>query len=174
MLIFQTLGAKELAVYVFATAIPDQYKGITKTIDSLLLPRFAKQKPSLIKESIWKKSIIYFVFLTFFAAIYYFAAPYIFTLLYPAYAESVFLSQIYVLGIVFVFGSIPFSAMKAEMNNKILYTYKFVFAVFQILSLIILMNFYGLLGAVVARILHRAFVCVYGYYLYFLSRNTAL
>lgn len=170
LLIFQTLGAKELATYVFATAIPDQYKGITKTIDTLLLPRFSKYKTQTVKNSLYKKSILYFILLCVCALVYIVVAPAVFAVLYPTYEDSILLSQIYVLGIIFGFGNIPFSAMKASMDNKMLYQYKFVFAVFQIVSLVVLLTLFGLLGAIIARVLHRGFVCVYGYYLYFKSK----
>lgn len=167
ILIFQTLGAKELASYAFATAIPDQYKGVTKIIDSLLLPRFSKYKYQTIRESIWTKTVIYFFFLSICAILYYYLAPFIFSILYPTYENSVLISQIYVLGIVFGFGSIPFTAMKASMDNRLLYKYKLVISLFQVVSLVILLNLYGLIGAVFARVAHRAFVCFYGYYLFF-------
>jgi O-antigen/teichoic acid export membrane protein len=169
ILVFQFLGAVELAVYAFATALPDQYKGITKTIDMLLLPRFSKYSSETIKKGVLRKSILYFMFLCFFATVYIFAAPYIFQLLYPTYTESIILSQIYVLGIIFGIGTIPFSAMKANMDNKALYNYKLGIAVFQVVSLLILLPLFGLIGAVCARIIQRAFVCGYGYYLYFNS-----
>lgn len=171
VLIFQILGAVELATYVFATAIPDQYKGITKAVDSLLLPRFSKYNFGLIKKTIWKKTILYLVFLLIGAIIYIVAAPFIFSILYPTYSDAVTLSQIYALSIIFGFGSIPFTAMKAKMDNGVLYEYKLILAIFQIVSLVSLLNLFGIIGAIFARIIYRAFVCAYGYYLFFNMNN---
>ena len=172
LLIFQNLGAKELAVYAFATAIPDQYKGITKTIDMLILPRFSRHKAETIHGKIIHKSLIYFLLLSICAALYYFIAPFIFAWLYPTYSETVWLSQLYALGIIFGFGSIPLNALKATMDSKILHKFRIVTAFFQVVTLIILVHVYGLLGAIITRILFRAFICFYGYYLYLRKRRT--
>lgn len=167
ILVFQFLGAKELAIYAFATALPDQYKGITKSIDSLLLPRFSQQSSHNVRNNLLRKTVLYFLFLLVCAVVYIWAAPFIFHTLYPSYDDSVFISQLYALGIIFGFGNIPFSAMKAEMDNKGLYKYKLIISIFQILSLAALLPLYGLVGAVAARLLHKVFVCFYGYFLYF-------
>ncbi|MCB9816286.1 oligosaccharide flippase family protein [Candidatus Nomurabacteria bacterium] len=167
ILVFQFLGAKELAIYAFATALPDQYKGITKTIDSLILPRFSNRKLNSIRSTILHKSLIYFSFLAVCALAYYLAAPLIFAVLYPSYSESVLLSQIYVLGIMTGIGSIPINALKAQLKNRLLYKFQVTSAIFQISSLLLLLPFYGMIGLVTARVVHRIFVCVISYALFF-------
>jgi O-antigen/teichoic acid export membrane protein len=165
IIVFQNMGAVELATYTFAIALPDQYKSITKSVESLLLPRFSQQSQKTVKQSILRKSIIYFLFLVACATLYTLIAPYIFAVLFPLYEESVFLSQIYVWGIIFGVGGIPLSALKSSMNNKSLYWFNLSTSIFQILSVVILFILLGLLGVILARILYRAFYCAMAYIL---------
>ena len=160
VIVFQNMGAVELATYTFATAMPDQYKSITKSVESLLLPRFSQQSQSSVRQNMLRKSIIYFFFLVLCAVFYTIIAPYLFAILFPLYEESVFLSQIYVWGIVFGVGGIPLSALKAKMDNKNLYWFNLSGSIFQVLSVVTLFYFLGLIGVVLARILYRAFVCI--------------
>lgn len=166
ILIFQNLGAAELAIYTFATALPDQYKGITKNIEAMLLPRFSQYTDRSLRAGLLNKSIIYFLFLLLCLIAYVFISPYIFKILYPQYEASVFLSQIYVIGIIFGISGIPLTALKTQMSNTKLYHFNILTSLVQVISLIALLPLFGLLGAVIARIIYRAFVCVYAYYLY--------
>ena len=167
ILIFQNLGATQLAIYTFATALPDQYKGITKNIEVMLLPRFSQQTDKSLRAGLVYKSVIYFLFLLLCLVAYVLISPYIFKVLYPQYEASIFLSQVYVIGIVFGISGIPLTALKAQMSNKKLYHFNILTSAVQIASLIILLPLYGLMGAAITRILYRAFLCVYAYYLYY-------
>ena len=167
VLIFQNLGATELAIYTFATALPDQYKGVTKNIEVMLLPRFSQQTDKSLRAGLVYKSVIYFFFLLLCLAVYAFLSPYIFKILYPQYEASVFLSQIYAVGIIFGIGGIPLTALKTQMSNRKLYRFNILTSAVQIISLIALLPLYGLIGAAIARIIYRAFVCIYAYYLYY-------
>ncbi len=167
ILIFQNLGAIELATYAFATALPDQYKGFTKTIETMVLPRFSKHSAKSVRARMWHKTVIYFICLLVLALTYILVAPYIFAVLYPAYAESVYLSQVYALAILFGIGSLPIAGMKAQLAKKRLYTFNIVTSIFQITLLLILLPLYGLIGAVVSRVLYRAFVAISAYMIYF-------
>jgi O-antigen/teichoic acid export membrane protein len=166
ILVFQNLGAVELAVYTFATALPDQYKGITKAVDTMLLPRFSKHSPESVKAKIIHKSLIYFLFLLFAVVVYILAAPYIFYFLFPQYMESLFLSQVYVISMLSGIGSIPIAGIKAQMSNSKLYRFNLLTSIFQILILLVLLPVLGLIGAILARVLYRFTLCGYAYWLY--------
>lgn len=166
IVVFQNMGAIELATYIFATALPDQYKNITKSIESLLLPRFSQQTKHEVKTNIARKSFMYFLFLMFLVVIYIVIAPLVFSVLFPIYIESIFLSQIYVLGLLFSIAGIPISALKSELNNKKLYIFNLSSSVFQILTITTLFMLYGLLGVILAKVVTRGYVCLTAYILY--------
>lgn len=167
ILIFQNLGAADLAMYAFATALPDQLKGLTTTIDALLLPRFAKHSEASIRKGILRKALLYFSLLALCVALYFFMAPHIFRLLYPSYAAAISLSQIYIFGLLSGIGSIPLAALKSRMQNRQLYQFNVFTSLFQISALVILLPTFGLLGAVFARIAYRTCVCGCAFYLYY-------
>jgi O-antigen/teichoic acid export membrane protein len=166
VIIFQNMGAVELATYTFATALPDQYKTITKSVESLLLPRFSQQSQKSVRQSMLRKSVIYFLFLVACATLYTLIAPYIFAVLFPLYEESVFLSQIYVWGIIFGIGGIPLSGLKSEMKNGALYYFSLITSLFWIACVLILTTLFGLTGAVISRVLYRMVVCISAYTIY--------
>jgi O-antigen/teichoic acid export membrane protein len=114
-----------------------------------------------------RKSVIYFLFLVACATLYTLIAPYIFAVLFPLYEESVFLSQIYVWGIIFGVGGIPFAGLKSELNNKKLYWFNLSTSIFQIFSIVLLFSLYGLLGVILSKIITRFYTCLSAYVLYF-------
>ncbi len=165
IIVFQNMGAVELATYTFATALPDQYKSITKSVESLLLPRFSQHSQASVQQNMLRKSIFYFFFLVVCATVYALIAPYLFAILFPLYQESIFLSQIYVWGIIFGVGGIPLSALRSNMDNNGLYWFNLSTSIFQVFAVITLFYFLGLLGVVISRVLYRAFVCVMSFIL---------
>ncbi len=169
ILIFQNLGAKDLAIYAFAVALPDQYKGATKTIETLLLPRFSTHSNKTIRSGVIRKTVIYFFILVLCAALYILIAPVIYTYVFPTYTESIFLTQIYAVGIIFGINTVPLTALKAQLKNRQLYKFKISTAIFQITSLVVLLFSFGLIGAIVARVLHKAFVCFLSFYIFYRS-----
>lgn len=167
ILIFQNLGAVELAVYAFAVAVPEQLKGITKTVEKLLLPRYAKHSLNNIKNKIYIKSVIYGIFMIFIISCYIFIAPIIYKTLFPAYTESVFLSQIYSMSMLFALASIPATTLQSKTKEKELYQLQLSTALVQITSLLFFISFYGLLGVVISKFVTRAWYTSFGYILVF-------
>jgi O-antigen/teichoic acid export membrane protein len=167
ILIFQNLGSLQLAMYAFATALPEQFKGINKAVEMLVIPRFSNHSKENIRSGILFKSFVYVVFLALAVIVYIAVAPFIFKILYPQYENAVLLSQIYALGILFGVGSLPYSALKTSQENKKLYIFNLVTSLFQVVSLFVLLPLYGLLGAILARVAYRGFVCALSFYLYY-------
>ncbi len=167
ILIFQNLGAIDLATYAFATALPDQFKSLTVAIETLLLPRFSTQSNASVKSGMFRKTVIYFVLLVVCVGSYMLVAPYIFQFLYPEYERATFLSQIYALGILTGIGGVPLTALRSQLSSRKLYQFNIFTSGIQVISLLILLPKLGLLGAVIARIIYRTSVCVSAFYLYY-------
>ncbi len=167
ILIFQNLGAVDLATYAFATALPDQFKSLTVAIETMLLPRFSAQSNTSVKSGMFRKTVIYFMLLVACVGSYILVAPYIFQFLYPNYESATLLSQIYALGILTGIGGIPLTALRSQLSSRKLYQFNAFTSGIQIVSLFVLLPKLGLLGAVLARITYRISVCVSAYYLYY-------
>src|SRR6185437_6875109 len=100
ILLFHFVGAAQLAVYNFATAIPDVAKGPVKNIDGMLQARFVARSGREIQSSMNNKLLWYFLFGVGITLVYVAAAPYIFALLFPTYTDAVWYSQLYMLWII--------------------------------------------------------------------------
>jgi O-antigen/teichoic acid export membrane protein len=95
--------------------------------------------------------------MTAIAAIYILFAPFAFHLFFPAYTEAIWYSQIYALALIPLGSIFPNTALQAHAANKELYILNIVSSVFQIGILFPAIAYYGLFGAVIARILSRVF-----------------
>lgn len=103
VLVFHYLGATPLAIYNFASAIPQTMQGFIKQLGFLATPKFAENTSNSNTEKT-KKTLLRKTFVLFLATIpivvfYWLAAPYIFKILFPDYMDSVFYSQIYTLSL---------------------------------------------------------------------------
>lgn len=157
LLVFHYLGAIELAVYSFAIALPDQIKSMSNNIATIAFPKFANRPFKEIQETLSRRLGGFTLLMAVFAGIYICIAPFAFHIFFPAYEEAVFYSQIYALALIPLASIFPMTALQAHAANKELYILNIVSSIFQIGILFPAIAYYGLLGAVVARILSRAF-----------------
>ncbi len=101
ILVFHYLGAAELALYTFATAIPLQFHSAANMFYSLALPKFSIKEKSELKRIVFRR-IIQAGFMGALASIVYIAiAPYAFALLFPLYLDAIPFTQLFALSIAF-------------------------------------------------------------------------
>ncbi|MBU0580170.1 MAG: oligosaccharide flippase family protein [Candidatus Margulisbacteria bacterium] len=154
-LVFHFLGAANLAIYSLAIAPAEQIKALFKNINSLAMPKFSEKSKEEIKKTITNKVIIFGAVIAAGTLFYIFLAPFFYKIFFPKYMISVFYSQIYAISLVAVTLYLPFSALQAQMATKELYFFNFWSSVIQIVLLIIFIMFWGILGAVVAKVTIR-------------------
>lgn len=162
ILVFHFLGAVELAVYAFATAIPDQIKGLFNSVATLALPKFVKRPLEEVKSTLVYRLLGLSVIAAVAAMIYAFIAPFVFHILFPAYSEAIFYSVLYAVTLIPVGAVVPLALLEAHAAKRELYIYNVAGPLFQIAILLILISTMGLLGAVIARIIGRIFFLVLG------------
>ena len=156
ILIFHYLGAAELAIYIFAIAVPDQIRMLVKNIPKLALPKFSRKSPTEIKASIYKKIFLITLAMIPVVAIYFFAAPYIYKLLFPQYLESINFSRAFAFILLAGAGGLPAAALKSQMAIKQSYILDIFTAMSQILlMLVFLITGYGIWGIVMGRVIGR-------------------
>lgn len=160
VLIFHYLGTVELAIYAFATLLPEQIKTLIKTVGSLAFPKFAQQTHPEIKRALTSKMMRFGLILIIIVACYIFAAPVIYKLLFPQYTDSILYSQLFALSLITSVTILPMTALQAQAKKMQLYTLNIVTSVFQIVTLFVLIAVYGLMGAIVARIISRFIIMV--------------
>lgn len=157
LLVFHYLGAIELAVYSFAVALPDQIKTMSNNIATIAFPKFANRPFKEIQETLLHRLGGFTLLMAGLAGIYIILAPFAFHVLFPTYTEAIWYSQIYALALIPLASIFPTTALQAHAANKELYIFNIVSSVFQIGILFPAIAYYGLLGAVIARIMSRTF-----------------
>ncbi|MBX9765502.1 oligosaccharide flippase family protein [Patescibacteria group bacterium] len=155
VILFQYIGAAEVAIYSIAIAIPEQFKNGIKNIFALLLPRYSTQSEKSIRADIWKKAGLLAVFTLFITAVYIVAVPFVFPIFFPAYHEAILYSQIFALSFVAVVAGIFTTAQQALHKTRSLYIYNIASPILQIIAIVIGIFFMGIMGAILARVVTR-------------------
>lgn len=156
MLVFHYMGAVELAIYSFATLAPDQIKGVLKNIHSLAFPKFALQTKDEIKNNIFGKALRFSLLAGVCVLLYIVCAPFLFKIFFPQYLSAVLYSQIIAISVVGASVSMFFySALEAQKATRELYHFNIWNNVINLVLLLPLVYFYGILGAVLARFFTR-------------------
>lgn len=162
ILVFHYLGAVELAVYTFATAMPDQIKTVFNNVATLALPKFVRRPLEEVRKNLGYRLAGLTALAILVAGAYALAAPFVFHLLFPTYGESVFYSVLYALSLIPIGTAIPLALLEAHAAKRELYIYNVAGPLFQIVILFFLVTTYGLLGAIIARIAGRVFYFALG------------
>lgn len=157
ILLWYFLGPVQLAIYSFAVAIPDQIKSPFKNLQALILPKFAKRDNEEIKSAIKDKILKMSIVLSLITVLYIAITPVIYKTLFPKYMESVFYSRIFAISIISMVIIVPYSFLYSKVAKKKLYQFNIVRAVFQIFALFILIYYFGIIGAIFARITSEFF-----------------
>jgi O-antigen/teichoic acid export membrane protein len=153
VLVFQVLGPVQLAVYTFASAIPERLSGLFKAVFTAALPRFSEQSQRTLRSSLFSKMV--WVTLAGFAVagIYMLAAPLVFSLLFPAYMDAVPYSQVAALAIAAAASNISVPALVSQRLQRELYLFYVITPFVQLAIQAGLLLTYGLWGLIIGRIL---------------------
>lgn len=148
VIIFQTLGATQLAIYALALAPVKQLQNISKTLRTLLLPKFANRSLAELEKTLWYRTGIIFIFSVLIILAYCFTAPYIFRLVFPVYTESVLYTQVLSTVLLFVPLVLHIQILTAHHMKGELYAINIAKAISKIIFLIILTPLFGLWGVI--------------------------
>jgi O-antigen/teichoic acid export membrane protein len=155
VLVFHYIGAAQLAIYNFATAIPNQIKGPVKSLSDLIFPKFTERSDVEIKKGMKNKFLQLFIFSLLIIVVYIVVAPYIYQIFFPKYSESVFYSQIFSISLLWIVFVPTNTYLGAKRKIKEQYLANVSISIVQIFFVIIGVIFGGLIGLIVARILGR-------------------
>ncbi|HYC82964.1 MAG TPA: oligosaccharide flippase family protein [Candidatus Paceibacterota bacterium] len=155
VIIFHYVGPAQLAIYSIAIAIPEQAKGLLKGMSNLALPKFAERSAKEIKRDFFAKMSKFALVIMLGVVFYVFAAPFIYPLLFPYYTESIFYSQLFSISLLSAIGVLPIAFLQAQGAKRELYYLNTVSAAVQIVTLFVLTAWYGLLGAILSRMITR-------------------
>jgi len=154
---FHYLGASALALYSFATSLPDQIKSLFGTVANMAFPKFAHRPVAEIQATLWFRLLRFTALIVAVVVLYILAAPLIFHLLFPTYTNAVFYSQLYALALIPIANIIPATVLQAHAAKRELYIMNTTFPIFQIAALFVGVIYWGLIGVILARIAARTF-----------------
>lgn len=121
VLAFHYLGATELAIYAFATAIPDRVANLFKNIGQAALPKFAEKTEHEVRDGIGPKLAKLTLATVGVIGVYILCAPFFFSIFFPQYHDSVPYSAVYALSIAAAAGHIATSALISQRHTRNLY-----------------------------------------------------
>lgn len=157
IIIFFLLGPSQLGVYVYAIAMPEQFKALVKNISPLAMPKFSERPIKEIRNNLWKRTLYFAAVTLFIMTIYAIAAPILFRIFFPVYIDSVIYSQWYAFSIVFVALLTPFySVFQAHKKTKELYLSANISSAVLLLSLPLFIWLFGIPGALASQFIYRA------------------
>jgi len=172
ILVYHLLGPESLAIYAFATLLPDTLRSLSKNISQAALPRLAGEKTQGYFDNIPRKSIILLSILGIMTVAYYFISPFIINHIFPQYNSMIKISQIYSLSLLASVNIIPVTLMLAKKKSKQIYTFTITGSVAQIVLNISLIPLFGIYGAIVAKMLAHATNLLTSYIIVFSSKKT--
>lgn len=158
IIIYHFLGATNLAIYYFATAIPNQFRGIFKIIQALALPKMSQKEKTEVRGKILDK--IKNVFLSTSVAIiaYIILSKYIYQYVFPQYLDSLNYSRVFSISLIFTAIAMIFiSVLQSQAEVKHLYRYNIISSVFQIITIFTMTYLFGLWGAILSNIISAFF-----------------
>jgi len=165
VLIFHFLGAAPVAAYALAQLPVTHMRGLFKHVSTMTLPKLSVAEFPALKATLPYKVRV-FLFATLAAVVLYaLAAPYFFALLFPAYPESVLLSQVLALTLLSVPRGLYGQALTAHKKKRALYITNISHNTLKLILLIVLLPLYGVWGAVAAILVSQLyFTLVTRYY----------
>lgn len=155
IIIFTFLGGTQLAIYAFSIAIPKQILAVFKNIRTLALPKFSANQELKGNMVIRKSLQILFISIPIFI-IYFFSAPYIFELIFPKYIDSIPISQLLGLMIVFSAAALPETLLDSKEELKKKYFLNISTNIIKIVLMVSLVVPFGLWGVAIGRVLGKA------------------
>lgn len=173
ILAFHFLGPAPLAIYSFATAIPDRLGGLFKFIYTAALPRFAVRPVEEIRsgmlDKVWRMALIGLIG----AGLYALIAPLFFAIFFPQYEASVAFSQVYALTMLAYASNIFVSAIVSHRFLKEYAMFSIGTSIAQTAIQLGGILLFGLWGLVIAKVISNLFAgCVAG--ILFMFRRSSL
>ncbi len=160
ILIFHYIGAAELAAYALALAFPQYIWNLLRNISTLALPKFAAKDIHDIKKVLPKKILLLSAGAALLSLCYILVAPFLFNIFFPLYPEAVIISQVLSLSLLGIASAISITVLQAMLATKKVYVYTFTSSAFHIITAVIFIPLWGVIGAAISYTATRIFSLV--------------
>jgi O-antigen/teichoic acid export membrane protein len=163
---FHFLGAADLAIYSFATAVPDRISALFKFIPAAALPKFSEKSPREIRVGLAHRLLLGTIVSLLAALVYVIFAHFFFVILFPHYVAAVPFSRWYALVLATSMTGVLTNALTAAGNVRALYAFNITTPLVQLLLQIVGVLAFGLWGLIAAKVLANIFALLLGVILY--------
>ena len=163
ILIFHLLGAQSLAIYAFASNIPDKFMSLIRPISTIAMPRIAEQANGWEKSLFIQKVLRFSILALLMSLIYIFISPIVYKTLFPAYIESIKFSQVYIFATAFSAISSFCLASIFASRSKGIFAYNIWNPIVNILAITIGAYIFGIWGTILGKIIGSIFSSLYSF-----------
>jgi len=167
ILVFHFIDGASLAIYFFSQTPVKLVWSMFGSLNVLALPKFSNNKTEILKSTLPRKILKFYLIVIPVIVVYIIAAPYFFKLFYPQYLSAVFFSQISILLLLFFPISFLNTALTSQSQTKKLYISSTTFSVIRITLLLILVPLFGIYGAIATSFATNIINLVLNFYLFF-------
>lgn len=157
ILLWHFLGAAQVAIFFLAQTIPIKLNELLRIFPRLAFPKLANQSIDNIKKYFIPKIVKLFLVTIFLIVLYIFAAPIVFKIFFPDYIESINYSRWYSLILLAQPIAMLSTIFSSQSKVKELYKLNMLSPIFKIIALVLLIPPLGIMGAVYAILLSKAF-----------------
>ncbi|MBI4692173.1 MAG: oligosaccharide flippase family protein [Candidatus Terrybacteria bacterium] len=164
ILLFTMLGAPQVAIFTFASALPDRIKYLFRFTGTISFPKFAGRPAEEIKKNLPKKLLLLGLIISFAIVAYILAAPLIFKYIFPQYKSAVFLSQIISLTSIYAITYPIGSYLSAHKKVRELFMISGSSFLLGLICLLVFIPFYGIWGAVIGAAANRLTIITTSFY----------
>ena len=172
VLVFHFLGPVNLAVYSFATLIPERAGALFSFIGTAALPKFSKRTLGEIKQGILAQTVRTAVFGALLMLAYILLSPLLFHVLFPKYLDALPYTQFYAPVIVLMGANLVSTALVAQRLKIELYVTSFVNPILLIILQIPMLLLYGIWGMLIARMITDSVSILLGLVLLLRARSS--
>ncbi|AXI24948.1 polysaccharide biosynthesis protein [Methanofervidicoccus sp. A16] len=159
LIIAHFLNFSDLAIFRVIMTLPSQFELLVNTFSPLILPKMASS--NLSKRDVlihFKKFLLMIIGLI---CVYIVVAPIVYYIFYPKYFEYTWLSLLYSLTFINFLYLLPYNYLIKEKKRELINKFNTFSALLLIMLSFIGVFYYGLFGAVMARVIYSIVVILF-------------
>lgn len=153
LIVFQYLGATQLAFYALALAPIKQLQSASRIVRALVLPKFSVRSEKELRKTIGHKVIVFFFVCLGLVVLYCVVAEYVFVYFFPEYEKALLYSQILSLSLLFMPSILHTQALTSLNRKRDLYIVNGVKSVSKIGMVLLFIPMFGVWGAILSFVL---------------------
>ena len=164
VIIFQLLGPIQLAIYSIASAPSSKLQSLFGIIPELSLPKYTEQPIEEIKKAILPKIFKASIVCATTVIVYVIAVPFLFRWFLPQYMDAIIYAQLLAIPLIWYPLALLSRVLLAKEATKFMFQIGLITSIAQLTIMLLAIYFYGLMGAVVGRIIISIFSYIVIYY----------